>query len=137
MTVSYLFVTSTKTIYLTNESKKYELKLTANFTSDCQVTVVSSDDAFNKVVKEGRKHKLNINFTPNTLTPLKAQVYLSIHLVNNKKNIFSRNIVLDVYSGEIQNPFKLPTFSTINLKVNETWNYTLSIYNPSLDVKPN
>jgi len=80
-------------------------------------------------VKSGIKHKIKISYTPTKLKPLKAQVMFTVNVVASKKIVYTRRFVYDVFSGEIQNPFKFTPFSTIQLEVGQDWSSPLSIYN--------
>jgi hypothetical protein len=125
-----LYVNQTKALSLSNLSKKYELKINANATNDAQVVVVH-DEHFNKIVKEGVKHRIKIMFTPTRLTPLKSQVTFEIYFVYNKKTVMARTFIYDLYSDEVRNPYKLDTFPIINLNPGQAWETVLSFYNPT------
>jgi hypothetical protein len=119
---------------LINLSKKYELKINSNATNDAQVVVVH-DESFNKIVKDGVKHRIKIMFTPSKLTPLKAQVTFDIYFVYNKKTVMARTFIYDLYSDEIKNPYKMETYPIINLHPGQNWETVLSFYNPTNQVK--
>lgn len=128
---SLLFVTSTKSISLSNLSDKYEIKIVANKTDNSHIFVVH-DESFNKVVKSGIRHKIKIGFTPSTTKSIKASVCFTVDLihVDTKETVDTLYFVYDVFANNITNPFNFDPLPLIRIPVGESWETALSIFNP-------
>jgi len=126
---SSLFVTSVKSISIFNNAENIEIKMIANRTNDPQL-VVMHEESFNKLIKPGFKHKVKVGVIPSSVKNTKSSIIFTINLLNNKRVIATRNFVYDVYIHNVENPFQLSPIPLARLYTGETWDQSLSIFNP-------
>ncbi len=130
---STLYVTSVRSISIFNNADNIEIKMIANRTNDPQL-VVMHEESFNKLIKPGFKHKIKVGLIPTSLKNAKSSIIFTINLLNNKRVIATRNFIYDVYVNGVENPFKFTPIPLIRLYTGETWDHSLSIFNPQSTV---